>query len=226
MGFPCSSDGKASAYNAGDLGSIPGLGRSTGEGNGNPLQYSCLENPKDGGAQQATVHGITKSWTRLSDLTSMRDCNYFGGSGDNITLNLDSKVVLPMINSTTKFICENHPQLCGCSVTKSCLIPCGPLGPARPLHPWGFLRQGCWSGLPFPSLGDLQDSGTEPESPAQAAGFFTAEPARKPSSVQGLQGAGSRQDLARMLQLLIQGALLYSTENYIQHLEISHNGKY
>ena len=51
MGFPCSSDGKASAYNAGDLGSIPGLGRSTGEGNGNPLQYSCLENPKDGGAQ-------------------------------------------------------------------------------------------------------------------------------------------------------------------------------
>ena len=44
------SDGKASAYNAGDLGSIPGLGRSSGEGNGNPLQYSCLENPVDGGA--------------------------------------------------------------------------------------------------------------------------------------------------------------------------------
>ena len=49
-GFPGSSDGKASAYNAGDLGSIPGLGRSPGEGNGNPLQYSCLENPMDGGA--------------------------------------------------------------------------------------------------------------------------------------------------------------------------------
>ena len=46
----CGSDGKASAYNAGDLGSIPGLGRSPGEGNGNPLQYSCLENPMDGGA--------------------------------------------------------------------------------------------------------------------------------------------------------------------------------
>ena len=44
------SDGKASVYNAGDLGSIPGLGRSAGEGNGNPLQYSCLENPMDGGA--------------------------------------------------------------------------------------------------------------------------------------------------------------------------------
>ena len=48
--FPGGSDGKASAYNAGDLGSIPGVGRSPGEGNGNPLQYSCLENPMDGKA--------------------------------------------------------------------------------------------------------------------------------------------------------------------------------
>ena len=47
MGFPGISDGKASAYIAGDLGSIPGLGRSPGEGNGNPFQYSCLENPMD-----------------------------------------------------------------------------------------------------------------------------------------------------------------------------------
>ena len=50
VGFPGGSEVKASAYNAGDLGSIPGLGSSPGEGNGNPLQYSCLENPKDGGA--------------------------------------------------------------------------------------------------------------------------------------------------------------------------------
>ena len=49
LGFPGGSDGKASAYNAGDLGSIPGLGRSPGEGNGNPLQYSCLKNPMDRG---------------------------------------------------------------------------------------------------------------------------------------------------------------------------------
>ena len=48
--FPGGLDGKASAYNAGDLGSVPGLGRSPGEGNGNPLQYCCLENPMDGGA--------------------------------------------------------------------------------------------------------------------------------------------------------------------------------
>ena len=51
------SDGKASAYNAGDLGLIPGLGRSPGEGNGNPLQHSCLENPMDGRAWWATVMG-------------------------------------------------------------------------------------------------------------------------------------------------------------------------
>ena len=57
------SDGKVSAYNAGDQGSIPGSGRSPGEGNGNPLQYSCLENPTDRGAWYATVHGVAKSRT-------------------------------------------------------------------------------------------------------------------------------------------------------------------
>ena len=67
--FPGGSEVKASASNAGDPGLIPGLGRSPGEGNGNPLQYSCLENPIDGEAWQATVHGVAKSWTRLSDFT-------------------------------------------------------------------------------------------------------------------------------------------------------------
>ena len=62
-GFPGGSDGKASVCNAGDPGSIPGLGRSPGEGNGSPIQYSCLENPMDGGAWQATVHGVAKSRT-------------------------------------------------------------------------------------------------------------------------------------------------------------------
>ena len=58
MGFPCGSDSKVSAYNAGDLGLIPGSGSSPGEGNGNPLQYSCLENPMDKGAWRAAVHGV------------------------------------------------------------------------------------------------------------------------------------------------------------------------
>jgi len=63
MGFPGASDGKESACNAGDPSSIPGLGRSPGEGNGNPLQYSCLENPMDGGDWGAIVHGVAKSQT-------------------------------------------------------------------------------------------------------------------------------------------------------------------
>ena len=59
-GFLGDLDNKASARNAGDLGSIPGLGRSPGEGNGSPLQYSCLENSMDGGAWWATVHGVAE----------------------------------------------------------------------------------------------------------------------------------------------------------------------
>ena len=61
--FPGGSEGKASVYNAGDPGSIPGLGRSTREGNANPLQYYCRENPMDRGAWQFTVHEVAKSQT-------------------------------------------------------------------------------------------------------------------------------------------------------------------
>ena len=61
--FPGGSDGKESACSAGDLGLIPRLGRSPGEGTGNPLQYCCLEDPMDSEAWRATVHGVTKSWT-------------------------------------------------------------------------------------------------------------------------------------------------------------------
>ena len=68
-GFPGGSDGKQSACNAGDLSSIPGWEGSPGEGNGNPLQYSCLENAMDEGAWQATAHRVTKSQMRLSDYT-------------------------------------------------------------------------------------------------------------------------------------------------------------
>ena len=67
MGFPGSSEVKVSACNEGDLGSTPELGRSPQEGNGNPLQYSCLENPVDRGPWWATVHRVAKSRTQLSD---------------------------------------------------------------------------------------------------------------------------------------------------------------
>ena len=66
-GFPGGLNGKASSCNVGDPGSIPGPGKSPGEGNGSPLRNSCLENPMDGGAWQATVDGVAKSWTRLSN---------------------------------------------------------------------------------------------------------------------------------------------------------------
>ena len=69
---------KESACNAGDTGdadSIPGSGRSSGEGHGNPFQYSCLENPMDRGAWWATVHGVAKSWTRLKCLSTQAQVN-------------------------------------------------------------------------------------------------------------------------------------------------------
>ena len=69
--FAGSSDSKESACNAGDLGSIPGSGRCPGEGNGIPLQYSCLENPMDGGAWQATVHGVIKRQTNWATSLSL-----------------------------------------------------------------------------------------------------------------------------------------------------------
>ena len=67
MVFSGGSVGKDSACNVGDLGSVPESGRSPGEGNGNPLQYLCLENPMDRGPWWPTVHGVTKSWTEQTD---------------------------------------------------------------------------------------------------------------------------------------------------------------
>ena len=76
-GFPGGSGGQESTCNAADLGSIPGWGRPPGGGHGNPLQYSCLESPGDRGAWRATVPGVVKSWTRLSDSHfHFQSCNY------------------------------------------------------------------------------------------------------------------------------------------------------
>ena len=72
MGFPGDSDGKESTCSVGDPGLIPGLGRSPGEGNGNPLQSSCLKNPTDRGAWWAAVYVVAKSRTQLNDFTYKR----------------------------------------------------------------------------------------------------------------------------------------------------------
>ena len=74
MDFPGGSGDKESACKAGNLGSIPGLGSSPGEGNGNPLQYSCLESSMDRGAWLAIIHGVTKSQTRQSTNTVTFTC--------------------------------------------------------------------------------------------------------------------------------------------------------
>ena len=73
--LPCGSHGKEYAHNSGDLGSVPVSGRSPGEGNGNPLQYSCLETSMDRGAWWATIHRVTKSWTGviLTQSCDLRD---------------------------------------------------------------------------------------------------------------------------------------------------------
>ena len=77
LDFLGGSDGKASVYNAGDPGLSPGLGRSPGEGTGNPLQYYCPQNPMDRGAWQAAVYGVAKSRTRLSDFISLHFTSSF-----------------------------------------------------------------------------------------------------------------------------------------------------
>ena len=87
MIFPNSSSGEESTCNAGDLGSVPGLRRSPGVGNGNPLQHSCLGNPMDRGAWLAIVHGVTKSWTCLSPHTPAQ------GKNDNLVLSRYNYIV-------------------------------------------------------------------------------------------------------------------------------------
>ena len=98
------SDGKASAYNAEDPGSIPALGRPPGEGNDNPLQYFCLENPTDGGAWYTTACGVAKTRTRLSD--------YFQGI---------------CFDTTLKFM----PSYLSPRVPTVCSLPASPLLPYR-----------------------------------------------------------------------------------------------
>ena len=77
LNWTCGSDGRESLCNAGDLGLIPGSGRSPGWGHGNPLQYSCLENFMDRGAWQATAHGVTKSQMQLSTNMLINFCLFF-----------------------------------------------------------------------------------------------------------------------------------------------------
>ena len=95
--FPGGSDGKASTCNAGDPGLIPRSGRSPGEGNGNPLQYSCLENSMDRGDWWATVHGVAKSWTWLSNFTSLHFTSLHFTSCKEVTHEGESATPVPFL---------------------------------------------------------------------------------------------------------------------------------
>ena len=130
--FPGGSDGKQSACNLGDLVSVPGSGRSPGGGHGNPLQDSCLENPKDRGAWWATVRGVAKSWTLLKRL-STHTCTQRNKNPSSVKMG--SRLVFPQqlwiivasfCISITSFFCFStiratvrlHPLSASCS---SCL---------------------------------------------------------------------------------------------------------
>ena len=127
-GFPSSSDGKASACKAGDPGLIPGSGRSPGEGNGNPLQYPCLENSMVRGAWWAIVHGVTKSWTRLS--------GWHTGTVHFMTQPCPSALTcFLLLLLLSRF---SHVRLCATPQMAAHQAP----------QSLGFSRQEHWSGLP------------------------------------------------------------------------------
>ena len=106
MGFPCGSVVKNPPANAGDTGSTPGSGRSPGEGNGNPLQYSCLENPMDRGACWATVHGVAESDTteRLHFMTLVSKLLYSKGTLRQVLLVTVKKKQQPKYPSAGDFL--------------------------------------------------------------------------------------------------------------------------
>ena len=175
LGFPGGSDGKAIVCNSGDLGSVPGSGRSPGERNGNPLQYSCLENFMDGGAWQATVHGVAKSRTRLS--------NFTGHHSVNLPLQV-LRAPFPLPQLPRPFCCccycclafRSVPSLPTLALRWFSEVKCQSLSRVRLFStPWtvacqappsmGFSKQEYQCGLPFPPPGDLPDPGIEPASP-------------------------------------------------------------
>ena len=139
-----------SACHAGDLGSIPGSGRSPGEGNGNPPQYSCLENPMDGGAWWATVHGVAKSQTQLNDFT------FSDKRGD----------------WTQWILCRLWLVVFSCCHVQFFVTP---WTPARLVCLWNFLGKNM--GVVAISLSRGFSKGIEP---ALAGRFFTTEPPGKP----------------------------------------------
>ena len=157
---------------------------SPGEGNDNPLQYSCLENPIDGGAWKATVHGVTKSRTRLSDFT------YFLSGTLSTQCELALLLLFPevthriRIRTSFSLLSPVPPPEPLTSLKRKCysLSLCDPvdcIAHHAPLS-MGFSRQGYWSGMPFPSPGNLPDPGIKHGSAAWQTDSLLFEPRGKP----------------------------------------------
>ena len=107
LGFPGGSDSKESARNAGDLGLIPGLGRSPGGGHGNPLQYFCLENPMDRGAWWAKIHRVEKSWARQKQLSTQRELRHVKLVFHNLCVFLfHALLIIQLFDSYYYFLCK------------------------------------------------------------------------------------------------------------------------
>ena len=186
----------ASAGDKRDMGSIPGSGRSSGEGNGNPLQYSCLENPRDRKAWWASVHGIANSWTRVKcsihiqftccDLAAAMKWN---SESKFCSLTLYPNVALYFILSFYSYSVSGYHKN---TLSKWAYFKIMKWSRSVRLFvtPWTvayqapqsmeFSRQEYWSGLPFPSPGDLPNPGIEPRSSALQADALPSEPPGRP----------------------------------------------
>ena len=135
--IPGGSDYQASAYHEGDPASIPGSERSPGEGNGIPLQYSCLENPVDGGAWWATVHGVAKSQTQLSDFTFTLYITFcLDFSPYKLLQNTgDNSLIYTVVVGHLFYACERAKLL------QKCLTLCDPMSCSRwALQSMGILQ--------------------------------------------------------------------------------------
>ena len=108
--FPGGAEVKAFACNVGDLGSIPGLGRSPGEGNGNPLQYSCLENPMDGGAWWATVHGSQRVGHDWATSLSLSDSVFYAYlEPEEDTRPREANLIGCLVTCAVDWCCQTKP---------------------------------------------------------------------------------------------------------------------
>ena len=172
-GFPGGSTVKnpsANAEAAGDVGLIPGSGRSPGEGNVNPLQYSCLENPTDRGSWRATVCEVQSETTEATWHTQMHTVL----SGWSNTWGYSTGLLLQLsgwiLSLEAPEITTSPAMKVKMLVTQSCPALCNPMG---------FPRQEYWSGLLFSSSRDLSNPGIEPGSPALLADSLLSEPPGK-----------------------------------------------